>query len=524
MMRWPMVCVAGLLCYGLGGCGDDSANAGDSQGGTQAASSQSTGTSSSSPSDDWRSWDPPTCEAGMMPVFNQTTCQSVGDPCPDGAWPSADGAAEPVLYVAPGGGGDGTSSEAPLGSLTEGLARVGGAGTLLVAKGRYAEAIDVHGRVHIKGACASETIIDVSTPNAEDAVVDLTGTGGSTLENLTVTGARVGVWVWATQEPVNIRGVIIDGATVNGLLMTDENAGAIIENLVVKNTQGSDGNLFDGMGIYIASTGDTTFTNTWLFRNQNVAIDVHGIDVHGIKEDIDVHGLTFQGLVIEETLPKTSDQTAGWGLRVATGARVTMTDALLDRSSRQAIDVHGINTELAATRLVVRDTQAQRSDALWGQGLLIGDGAFVMLDDAVFTDNRLAAIDVHGIDGVLEARNIEVRGTKPRATDDVFGVGMLVTNQASARVVNGTFEGNHAMGVWAHGEGVSLTLESTTIENTYAQPADGVGGRGLEIATGAWASLAKLPEWMPKNSWFCPRSIPRNLRATAARSLGMVWW
>ncbi|MEC9466802.1 MAG: hypothetical protein VX834_13510, partial [Myxococcota bacterium] len=53
----------------------------------------------------------------------------------------------------------------------------------------------------------------------------------------------------------------------------------------------------------------------------------------------------------------------------------------------------------------------------------------------------------------------------------------------------GTFEGNHAMGVWAHGEGVSLTLESTTIENTYAQPADGVGGRGLEIATGAHVTL-----------------------------------
>ena len=160
---------------------------------------------------DFSEWEPSQCPAGATPDFGKPGCIVIGDPCPEGDWPE-DLPTDNIRYVTPGGTGDGRTKETAAGSIQAMLSATTSGTTIALSKGRFEEHFEIARRQHLVGACARDTVI-AGLDASRQQVVGMTGSGESSLRNVTVTGATVGMRVSNTSVEVSVSGVIIEQAT-----------------------------------------------------------------------------------------------------------------------------------------------------------------------------------------------------------------------------------------------------------------------------------------------------------------------
>ena len=150
---------------------------------------------------DFSEWEPSQCPAGAMPDFGKPGCIVIGDPCPEGDWPE-DLPTDNIRYVTPGGTGDGLTKETAAGSIQAMLSGTTSGTTIALSKGRFEEHFEIARRQHVVGACARDTVI-AGSDSSRRQVVGITGSGESSLRNVTVTGATVGMRVSNTSVEVS---------------------------------------------------------------------------------------------------------------------------------------------------------------------------------------------------------------------------------------------------------------------------------------------------------------------------------
>jgi hypothetical protein len=174
------------------------------------------------------------CAMGTMPVLGETTCVPIGDECPSDEWP-ADLPTAGVVYVRGGSvNGDG-SKAAPFGTIQKGIAAASPGATVAIAKGTYAELLSISKRVELRGACVTGVTVEGSpAKEVTDRTINLTSTGDLTLRNLTVSGARWGVFVLGGK--LDATGIRIAGAAGFGVVLT-EGASARLEALEIVDTE-----------------------------------------------------------------------------------------------------------------------------------------------------------------------------------------------------------------------------------------------------------------------------------------------
>ena len=138
---------------------------------------------------------PEGCPRGTMPVLGERECRPVGVPCPRGDWPRGLPAGQTVLHVRPGAvGGDGSSRDAPLGSLAEAVEAAPDGAVVALAQGIYREAVVLRRPVTLWGACATGTVLLAPSAEEETGTIEVTGRGGVVLRNLGVMGTGRGSW------------------------------------------------------------------------------------------------------------------------------------------------------------------------------------------------------------------------------------------------------------------------------------------------------------------------------------------
>src|SRR6185503_19077329 len=93
-------------------------------------------------------------------------------------------------------------------------------------------------------------------------------------------------------------------------------------------------------------------------------------------------------VIVVDTGPRSTDGSFGRGLSAQAGGHVEVRHALVEGSHESGVFGGGDGTELVLTDTVVRGTQAQVLDGLFGRGISIFDSAAITAERVVVDDNR----------------------------------------------------------------------------------------------------------------------------------------
>ncbi len=194
---------------------------------------------------------------------------------------------------------------------------------------------------------------------------------------------------------------------------------------------------------------------------------------------------TLDASVLRGSLPWPLDQTGGRGINAQTGCELTSTGAACDPAARSAITVqrsliennHDIGifvggSDAIIETSVVRATLPRASDQEIGRGILIQLACYVdatgqhcdatlpgnaIVRSSLIEDNHDVGLLIGGGDAIVDASVI--RTTAPRASDGLFGDGIVVATVAaptSATITRTRIEDSARAGLAIFGSSVSL--------------------------------------------------------------------
>jgi hypothetical protein len=469
------------------------------------------------------------CTGDALHVPGTPGCAPVGAPCPGGDYAEGLPAAG-VWYVLAGApaGGDGSIS-APFGSIGTALGPASTGDTIAIGKGRYDEALRIDRGVVLRGACASETTLTVTSSTTTSATIEARATGVE-IHDLTIADSEiVGFRVTATGEAM-LEGVVIDGATGAGLAA--EASGSVVgRRVVVRNGRPlSDGTA--GRGLNVHSGAAVTLTEAEIANNHDVGIFALGAG----------STVTLDRVAVHDTLTQPADRRWGLGLLTQDGAAIEATACAIEDNRELAVGANENDARVSLTDCVVRRTMPRESDDEAGRALtlagassgsltrvLIEDnhdvgiaairGAALTVEDVVLSGVRAApgnpelgrgvdfqlgaslrgrrfvvhdtvdgGFDAFDPDTLIELEDVVVRDVAPNV-DGLFGRGISAELAAVVRMERVHVERVHAIALFA--SAATLELTDLTVRDVESEQARGRAGRALAAQDGATVALTR---------------------------------
>ena len=266
-----------------------------------------------------------------------------------------------------------------------------------------------------------------------------------------------------------------------GILAASTGTVLNLTNVVIRNTQSQESDGMYGRGLHIKKGAQVEVTRSLFERNHEVGIGA--ADTGTILNITDV--------VIRDTQPQESDRMYGRGLVVSEGAQVDVNQAIFDYNREICIAAGYSSTILNLTDVVIRDTQPQESDGMYGRGLEVSEGAQVEMNRALFDRNHDTGILAGHTGTILSLNDAVIRDTQPRESDKMYGEGLGALEGAQVEVIRVLFERNRNIGIVAAGNGTILNLTDAVISDTQSRESDGMSGRGLSILKGAQVEVIR---------------------------------
>jgi hypothetical protein len=264
------------------------------------------------------------------------------------------------------------------------------------------------------------------------------------------------------------------GLFADGVGTTVEATGLLVENTQPQaSDQTGGGGISAQLGAALALTGAT-------LRNNHDS----GLFAGGAGATVEA-----TGLLVENTQPQVSDQTAGWGIGVQEGAALTLTGATLRNNHYVGLAADGVGTTVAATGLLVADTQPDAGDQTWGAGVLVYDGAALTLTGAILRNNHYVGLAAGGVGTTVAATGLLLADTQPQVSDQAGGRGIAVQEGASLTLTGATLRNNHDVGLFAADSGTTVEATGLLVEDTQPQASDRSSGRGIGVQLGASLTL-----------------------------------
>ena len=488
---------------------------------------------------------PTDCPTGAIAIPGDVACRPMGTPCPTEVqrWPQeavlraiASDYAGAIIYVAPDGVAGNTGSRTSPLPLGAEAVRAAGGGIVALSLGTFDASVDLEGAA-LLGSCVIGTRIAPSRVDPDRGAVELVGAAAALVGNLTVSGGQMGIVARAPLEPVppnhQIRNIIVQGALNRGVLLTERGV-STAEGLKVLGTRPHPVDRTRGRGIQAQDGATLTLRGAWLRENHDIGlfalgtgttVEAEGLWVESTQPDASdqtggrgvqaQEGATLtlrvarlqenqevglfavsagttveaEGLWVESTQPKASDQTEGRGIQAQEGATLTLRGAWLRENHDVGLSASGAGTTVEAEGLWVEGTQPQASDQTSGCGLIAGEGALLSLRDVVLRDNRDVGLFALGAGTTVEAEGVWVEGTQPQASDQGSGNGIVAQEGAALSLRGAALRENHEAGLFALGAGTTVRATGLLVADTQPLASDQTGGRGLNAQEGALLSL-----------------------------------
>lgn len=428
-------------------------------------------------------WGEEALEGGFictLPAYPGTPC----DPGSDYATDLPSGRA--IVYVAPGGTGDG-SAAAPLGTIADALLAAQPGEVVALAKGAYEEPVEVPAGATIVGACPEETVI-VSTSTETPALVVL---GDATVENLRVSGAvrsvegrtelidlvidggeigwhlaagAVGVGTRLLVEGVVRAGLVVDGGVVR------------LEHALVRQVLPAPDGL-SGMGLHVLNGGGVQ-------ASRSIVEDTHTFGIFVTRGGT----ATVTDSLVRRTAPRPQDEEDGTGIAVFEGSIVSAERLLIQESHDRGVMIQHSGTRASLFDVMVLDTLPEQKQNDSGRGMDVRKEAVVELARVAIERCSTSGLEVaENAELMVEDLTIEDVGPTPR--DQRRGQGLLITTGAIVGVKRAAIAATHVSGVSIRDDDAPVTLEDVQVRGTVKAPEDSLNtfggiwtnGRAVEI-------------------------------------------
>jgi hypothetical protein len=469
-----------------------------------------------------------TCGDFEVMLPGEGGCRAVGSACPSGPFAEGLPVDATVLYVSPGGTGDGTLAD-PFGSIGRATGRATAGTVIALASGTYDAVLQIPADVTVWGACPSRTTVTSSVASTLMGVLHATGPGARATSLSVLDSARGGATVMRPDHELFLDGVVFARTYSIGI---DARGGRLdADDVLVRDTRPTSAGLF-GRAMGVQDAGTATLRRAELRGNRDTAIAVLG-ESSMTMERVVAHGtmaraggtggnavnmgfstttidesvfegqleaaliaagegavLTVEDTVVRDTGSRPLDLQGGRAVGVTLGAVASIRRSLFERNREHGIFGDGEGTVVTADDTIVRDTEGFELDGTFGRALSLQHGVTGHVRRAVFEGNREVAF--FAADGVVaDVEDLIVRDTRPLASDDRDGRAMMVGFGARVDVTRAVLERNLEAGIVADAVGTELLLASVVIRDTAGERADGTFGRGLILQNGARAEVTR---------------------------------
>lgn len=400
------------------------------------------------------------CDPGFIAVPSDG-CVSLDPPqgCGDGTWGSIEALPGDVYADAAyaGESSDGTR-ENPYPSLAQALEVVEEGGRIALAAGEYTDGIAFTQSTSVVGRCSSMVSITGLEPSLYgfDAVIQVRAGSESTLSDLTVSGAGVGINI-VQKSLVTLERVVISNTLGYGLLVAHSETVVTGSDLHITGTLPA-GDSSNGSAVRVEGGASLTLNRTAISKTTG----------YGLRLMSPGSSLVAHELAVTETLPMLSG-TSGRGVRLSDGASLELTQSVFAKTTGLGISAYHANSTVTIRDSVI----SSQIEGTSSYGMEVGEAAAVTLERVALTGSGTLGILVSGAGTLVELDSCAVSDTIPMSSG-AGGAGMLVQEGASMVLKDSNVAGNQDFGIHSTGAGTSLTLTGSVVEqNTSSQDSNG---------------------------------------------------
>jgi uncharacterized membrane protein (UPF0136 family) len=348
-----------------------------------------------------------------------------------------------------------------------------------LSKGTFDEVVVLGAGVTLWGACVAETLVASSVPAEDAGTLNVRGRDVG-VRNLRVSGRRPGIWASGAFRTAVLQEVVVDEATTTGVVAAED---AILTGggVAVRGTRSRESDATLGRGLEARTGAQVDLSRVLLERNRELGVAVFHAST----------SLRLTDTAIRETLAQERTQALGQGLRAQEGAHVVMERAAFEQNRDAGAFVTGAATTVQLVDLVVRDTRSQQSDRTRGRGLDIQQGAEVAVQRALIERNRRAGIAVGHAGTTVRLTDIVIRDTQSQEADQMYGRGLEAREGPRVEMERATVERNRLAGIAVGHAGTTVRLIDVVVRDTRSQECDRMFGRGLQVQEGAEVDVSR---------------------------------
>lgn len=164
------------------------------------------------------------------------------------------------------------------------------------------------------------------------------------------------------------------------------------------------------------------------------------------------------------------------GVTVQDGGELALDGVVIERATTAGL--LSVGSTVTARRVVVRATRPH-SSGQFGRGVNLEAMATLDATELLVEDNRDIGIQAIG-GSTLRLSRAAIRGTRKRALDDRFGIGVSLETGASGTIAATVVEENVFAAVWAR-PGARVDITDSTLRATIEQDSLGLSGWGLDV-------------------------------------------
>jgi nitrous oxidase accessory protein NosD len=231
-------------------------------------------------------------------------------------------------------------------------------------------------------------------------------------------------------------------------------------------------------GIRISSAAGATIEGVHIVSAHNAGVVVRGA----------TSKVTLSASLIEATLPNVNNLDAGYGIDIADGGDIAVSDSAIFKNHERGVLVSDAGTHMDLTNTLIEGTLPSAADQENGYGIYVNDGASAKLVANAIVANRKggAAFEKAGTAGEVIGNIIE--RTAPQESTGKLGVGLDADGGAFVTATRNAIVHNHSGGVRGIGPGTILQTTQNWVAFTEPSMTDR-SGVGFEIQEGAQAYL-----------------------------------
>ena len=251
---------------------------------------------------------------------------------------------------------------------------------------------------------------------------------------------------------------------------------ATLQKVVVRNTRGALRTGANGYGASITGGAILEASSTLITGSHSAGLLASGLRTR----------LTLADSLVASTEPDSDG--AGNGIAVESGAIADLRRTLLWGNTEAALFATG-SSRVELDDLTATATRSNPSDGRAGLGIWLQDGATLVADRLLLRGNRFAGLYATGTGTTARATQMVVAGTLPQAGDGRGGVGLFVTEGATAELDAAALLANHELGLLVS-DRATATLRDAVVADTQPRT-NGLHGGGAEVQTGAALRLER---------------------------------